>query len=108
MKLSPSLRQKKRYIVFEVISDQKFTAVEVKKEVEQALLSFLGQFGVAQAAPLFLGEKFKNNKFIIKINHKYVNHCVSALILIKSIKNKSVILKSIITSGTIKNASVYL
>lgn len=107
MKLLPSLKQKKRYIVFEIIGD-KFNVEEVKTAVEEALLLFLGQLGIAKTAPMFLKEKFKDNKFLVKINHKFVDECKSALILIKKIKNKEVIVKSIVTSGTLKKASKYL
>lgn len=107
MKLLPSLKQKKRYIVFEIIGE-KFSIEEVKTAVEEALLLFLGQLGLAKTAPMFLKEKFKDNKFIVKINHKFVDECKSALILIKKIKNKEVMVRSIITSGTLKKASKYL
>lgn len=107
MKLLPSLKQKKRYIVFEIIGE-KFNVEEVKTAVEEALLLFLGQLGMAKTAPMFLKEKFKENKFIVKINHKFVDECKSALILIKKIKNKEVMVRSIITSGILKKASKYL
>jgi|SRR3989338_592028 len=105
MKLLKSLKPKKRYVLFEIISEEKFTATEVEKTVEEALHNFLGDLGVSKAAPMFVKEKFTNNTFILKIHHKYVDECKSALILIKKIKNKPVILKSIITSGTIKKTS---
>ena len=108
MKLLPSLKQKKRYIVFEILSEQKFTFPEVKEEVERALLLFLGQLGIAKTSPMLIREKYKNNKFIIKINHKYVDEVKAALTLSKTIKNTPVIIKSVITAGTIKKASEYV
>ena len=105
MKLLPSLKQRKRYIVFEIVSPEKFSFPEVKKDVEAGLLRFLGEFGVAKASPLFIKDKCKDNKFVLKVNHKHVDEVKSAVILIKTIKNRPVILKSIITSGTIKKAS---
>ncbi len=111
MSLLPSLRQKKRYIVFNV-NDEKgslqFTIKEVKKEVEDAIVLFIGQLGMSKAAPMFLKEKFRNNHFILKVNHKWVDECKAALSLIKKIKNKPVIVKSIITSGTLKKAGAYI
>jgi RNase P/RNase MRP subunit POP5 len=107
VKLLPALKQKKRYIVFEIIAETKFLVPEVQKEVDSALLLFLGQLGLAKSSPIMLKEKFKNNKFIIKINHKYVDECITAMTLIKRIKNKDVIVRSIVTSGTIKKASSY-
>jgi len=125
MKLLPSLRQKKRYLVFEIISNKKFSSNEIEKEINQALLTFLGQLGLAKAAPIFIksqklkvseglraskkpqSEKFNSQKqrFMLKVNHKHVSEAKAALTLIKKIKNTPIIIKSLITSGTIKKAS---
>ncbi len=108
MKLLSSLKQKKRYIVFEILSekDTKFSLKEVELEVNNALKDFLGQLGISKAAPIFIKEKFNQTKqrFIVKANNKFVNEVKTALTLIKNIKNKGVIIKSVITSGTIKKA----
>jgi ribonuclease P/MRP protein subunit POP5 len=107
MKLLPSLRQKKRYIVFEIISTKKFPKLEVGKNVQKALADFLGQLGTAKAAPMFLSEKFNQHKqmFILKISSKYVDEAKAALTLIKKIKNTPVIIKSLLTTGAIKKAN---
>lgn len=127
MKLLPSLKQKKRYVVFEIISEKNFSFEEIKQEVDKALLAFLGELGVAKASPMLIKEKSQNNKsadmndvsnnkfnnkfnntFIIKVNHKYTDELKSALILIKRIKNTPIIIRSVITSGTIKKAGRHL
>ena len=83
MKPLASLKQKKRYIVFQ--TEPKQSKEDLQKAVKEALRDFLGVLGVAKAAPLFA--KYKNGKFILKINHKYVDEAKSAVILIKTIKN---------------------
>ncbi|PIZ51676.1 hypothetical protein COY27_02645 [Candidatus Woesearchaeota archaeon CG_4_10_14_0_2_um_filter_33_13] len=110
MKLLPSLKLRKRYLVFEIISEEKFSVEEVKEQFDKDLLLFWGHLGLSRALPVLIKEKFNREKqrFIIKVNHKHVDELKSALSLSKSIKNKPVILKSIITSGTIKKASGYL
>ncbi|MEK6968862.1 MAG: Rpp14/Pop5 family protein [Nanoarchaeota archaeon] len=110
MKLLPSLKQKKRYIVFEILSSKKFSFPEIKEEVEATLLLFFGQWGLAKSSPLIIKEKFNPEKqrFVIKINHKFIDELKAALTLSKKIKNTPVIIKSVITSGTLKKASSYL
>ena len=110
MKLQSSLKQKKRYLVFEVISDRKFLVGEIEKEIFQALLAFLGELGVAQTSPMFLKEKFNQpkQKFLLKVNNKYVKQTQAALSLIKTIKNTKVIVKSLTTTGTINKAKTIL
>ena len=104
MKLLPALKQKKRYIVFEIISADKYSEKEIKEAVSISTKEFLGTFGLAKAGIMFI--KHKNNKFIIKVNHKYVDQCKSAIILIKKIKEKPVIIKSVTTTGMIKKAII--
>lgn len=108
MKLSPSLRQKKRYVLFEIISQQQYSCSEIEAAVQEALQHFLGQLGVARLAPLLIKEQCRNNKFILKVNHQYVDEAKAALILIKKIKNQPVIMRSIITSGTLEQAAAKL
>jgi ribonuclease P/MRP protein subunit POP5 len=105
MKLLPSLKQKKRYVVFEIESSKKFSYSDLKSLIEIALKDFLGQLGLSKSSSMLVKEKFKDNKFIIKTNHTYVDECKAALILIKKIKNESVIVKSLTVSGTLKKAA---
>ena len=106
MKLSSALKPKKRYLVFEVMAEKKFSMLDIEKVVFGALLTFLGELGVSRATPLFV--KGKNQKFVLKVNNKFVKEVISAVILIKNIKNTKVIVKSLIATGTIKKANTYL
>ena len=54
---------------------------------------------------MFLKEKYKNHRFIVKVNHNYTDECKSALALIKKIEITPVIIKSVKTSGTLKQAT---
>ena len=105
MKLLPSLRQKKRYIAFEIISDKQFTTAEVETAALQAITEFIGQLGMAKSAPLFVKEQYANNRFVLKVNHNFVKEIISALTLVTEINRAKVIIKSVITSGMLKKAS---
>lgn len=102
MKLLPSLKEKKRYILFEILSEKSFSTPEVETAVRQALQAFLGVLGVARALPMLM--KIKNNKFIIRVGSSYVDECKSALILLKEIEKRPVILRSVVTSGMLNKA----
>ncbi len=108
MKLIPTLREKKRYVLFEVEGAGILNQADVEDLTSKALLSFLGELGVMRAAPLLVKEKIKSNRFVLKVNHRFVDELKSAMILIKSIKNKPVLVRSINTSGTLKKISEYL
>ena len=110
MKLLPALKQRKRYLVFEIIADKTFSFSDIKEQLEKDLLLFWGHLGLSRAVPMFVKEKFnkENQRLVIKVNHKHVDELKTGLSLSKSIKNTPVIIKSIITSGTLKKASANL
>jgi len=110
MKLKPSLKQKKRYVLFEIKAAKSFSLPEVSETVEASLLRFLGELGMAKASPLLVKEKWNQEKqrFVLKVNHNYVDELKTAVILNKKIKNTPVLMRSIVTSGTLKKISSQL
>ena len=104
--MMPILKEKKRYILFEVISPVKFSAEEVKSVVEEGLKRFLGELGLAKAGAMFISEKWNSTKQrgLLNISHKMVDEAIAALILIKSIKNREVIFRSVKVTGTVKKS----
>ncbi len=82
-RLLPSLREKKRYIVFEAnISDKKI----IFNEIDNVLNKFLGILGMSKVNPFIMKDKFKNNRGIIRINHAYKDEVITSLSLIKKFK----------------------
>ena len=110
MKLKPSLKQKKRYVLFEIQAAKAFALSEVSEAIGTSLLRFLGELGMAKASPLFVTEKWdeKKQRFVLKVNHKYVDELKTAVILNKKIKNTPVLIRSVLTSGTLKKISSHL
>ena len=105
--LLPSLREKKRYLVFEIISKANITDFkEIEKNILENTLRFLGELGMAKAGILILKDKFdiKKQKGIIRVSHKYVNELRASLALIQKINNQVVIVRSIGLSGILKKA----
>ncbi|MBI1972724.1 hypothetical protein HYS50_01835 [Candidatus Woesearchaeota archaeon] len=95
----PSLREKKRYLHYEVITEANRTAEEVKEAVQQAIHQFLGDYGVAQAGISLIENT--NKEGIIKVNTPYVNHVKTALALIKTMKNNPTRIATTKVSGMI-------
>jgi len=80
----PSLREKKRYIVFEV--EGNFDKVKVIKIIDEALLKFLGILGMSKVNPVVMDDKFEKNKGIIRINHGFKDEVIVGLGLIQDFK----------------------
>ncbi len=100
LKLMPSLREKKRYLVYEIISKNKIS--NATKEINNTLLKFLGVLGMGRAGIIMLD--YKNNKGIIKVNNKYVDEVRGGLMMINTLEDKQVILKTINVSGMLNKA----
>lgn len=95
--LLPSLREKKRYLAFEMVSDEKFKDTEVENAIKKETLSFLGTLNYGIAGVRILKNNGKNG--VIRVESKFVNHIKTAMILIKEINNKKVIFKINKVSG---------
>ena len=101
MKLRPSLKDKKRYILFEssVKLSKKDLLHMVQKQFEKCFGMYLGESGVQ-----LLPECVEGNKFIIRCSPKYVKDVVKAMLLITTYKNKEVTVSSVLTTGIIARA----
>ena len=78
----PSLREKKRYIVFELEDENK----AAPKVIMEALEKFLGILGMSKVNPVILEDKFTGKKGIIRLNHKYKDEVIIGLSLIQDFK----------------------
>ena len=92
----PSLREKKRYLAFEVESEKKLDSKEAQTLIENSLKRFVGELGMAKAGIIFMKD-WKNNRGIIKVNTKSVDELKASIALIKDIT-----IKSLTLSGSIE------
>ena len=92
----PSSREKKRYILFEIISDEKVFKDEIENSIYQKTLEFLGEEGFAKAGVNLV------KKNIIRVSLKYKDEIILILSLIRSVNNKKVMINPLKTSGVIK------
>ncbi len=107
----PSLREKKRYLTFEILSKSKIKDFSsVSGSIWASSLSFLGESGTAKAGIWLLPDKYnsKTQRGIIKVSNKHVNNLKASLALIKQIEGNDVIVRSMTVSGMLKKASKYL
>jgi RNase P/RNase MRP subunit POP5 len=57
----PTLREKKRYLVYEVITNKEITKQDAENAVKQAIKEFIGDYGMAKANIRFMKD-WLNNK----------------------------------------------
>lgn len=103
----PSLREKKRYLVFEVISKEKINNAEhVSNAVWHCSQQLLGQLGTAKAGIMVLNNKWNPElqRGIIKVSHKHVDAVKAALTFATEVDNANVIFRSLGVSGILRKA----
>ena len=105
--LLPTLREKKRYLAYEVISKSKFNdAGHVNKAILNAANEFLGNLGMAKAGIIPINDKWNEStqRGILRVNNKHVDNLKASLIFVRNIDGKEVIVKSVGASGILRKA----
>ena len=104
--LPSSLRRKKRYIAFQIISEKKILTNDIFNGIWHSLLNFLGEYGTAKAGVWLLKTLYDEDKQLglIKCNHDSVEHVRTGLAMMQRIGDSRVIVKVLGVSGTIKAA----
>jgi len=105
--LLPTLKEKKRYVAFEIISTQTFTFSDTAKALTQTIINTCGTINTAAMGVNIIADNYKNNKGIIRVAHTGVDLLKSGLCLCTQINNTPVIVKSTGVSGILNKAQIY-
>ncbi|WP_010480258.1 ribonuclease P protein component 2 [Thermococcus zilligii] len=100
--LPPTLRDKYRYIAFQVIGERAFTGEEIKRAIWEASLSTLGFLGSAKAKPWFIKFDEKSQTGIVRVGREHVEELRFALTLVTQVNGSRAIFRTLGVSGTIK------
>ncbi len=103
----PSLRAKKRYLVFEVITKEKVAdASAVSESLLNGAIDLLGKYGAAKAGIIMLTNKWdeKMQRGIIKVSHKHVDALKASFAFCKKVNGREAIFRSLGVSGVLKKA----
>ena len=99
-KLNPALREKRRYVVFEILGNVECR--DAFNSVEEQFGRLFGIFGASKAAVSML--KSKSNKCIVRVDRKHADHLKAAAVMVSEVKGEQVIMRSLGTSGSVKGA----
>jgi ribonuclease P/MRP protein subunit POP5 len=102
--LLPSLRERNRYIAFEIISDSDIARKDVVKAIWNSALQFLGELGASKTSIWVMDWDDKMKNGILKVNHKSVDDVRAAMALLKGINGGRAIFHVRGISGTVKKA----
>jgi len=104
--LPPSLRSHKRYVIFEIISDNPITYSDLVNTIWNSMLNFLGELESSEAMIWSIQNLYdeKSQKGVIKCRHDFVESIRAILSLIQTAGETKVIIKVLGVTGTIKSA----
>lgn len=106
--LPPSLREQKRYIIFEILSDGKIAYNELINAIWNSMLDYLGEAETAEARIWLIQNLYDEQKQrgILKCKHDYVEKMRVALSLIQIIGETKCVIRITGVTGTIKSANM--
>ena len=104
--LLPSLKEKKRYVVFEILSSKDIELEDANIAIKSQYKELFGEIDLGFAGLRKIKDQYKKKekKGIMWINHKYVDKLRYSMSFIEKIGNKKVIVRTIGSSGIIKKA----
>ena len=106
--LPPTLRDIKRYVVFEIVSENQVMYKDLTEALWASMSNFLGELQASRAKIWVIQNLFdeKNKKGIIRCSHTYVEHTRVLLSLIQFVGEARATIKVLGVTGTIKSARV--
>ena len=105
--LLPTLKERQRYIVYEVIS-----AHAIQNDISDALLhrlsEILGIFGMADAGILSVSYDTTTQTGILRVNHDQVFKVKAALLMVTHLGTRQVLIRTHGVSGILKKVKRFL
>ncbi len=106
--LLSSLREKKRYVAFEIVSEKQLSFKQASELILESCLNFLGIKGLADMGLIILKEKYKANKGVIRVCAGFLDKLRASFCLAKNIGSEPVVLRSLGVSGVLKKMDRFL
>lgn len=107
-KLMPTLRNKKRYVAFELVTESNPELQEVKKALWDSMLRLFGEMGSAKIDAHFIDEQCKGKRGVIRFSHTATDELLSSFAFVSSVSGKKAILRSLGISSTVKGTKKFL
>jgi ribonuclease P/MRP protein subunit POP5 len=104
--LLPSLKEKKRYVVFGILADTTVRDSDAYSAIKESMHQFVGDKGMAMAGVQFIHEKWNSQKQrgIIRVTHTSVDDLRASFPFITTINHNKVVVYSVGVSGILAKA----
>lgn len=105
--LSPTLRERHRYIFFRIISEDQIVYGDLEQAIWSAALEFYGEVGGSKLSLWLMKNLYdeETQSGVIRCNNKSVDKVIAVLGLISRLGDARIIFKVLRVSGTLKGLS---
>ena len=105
LKIQPSMKLRKRYVIFRIISEGRLNYSNVRDSIWSTLSEWLGEDDMARANIRLIKNLWnpKEKTGFLQCDHRYVDKVKVGLALIHQIGDQKVIFHTLRISGTIKS-----
>jgi len=106
--LLPTLREKDRYISFQVISEEPIEYSDLESGILNTFLEFYGEYGFSKLSFWIIKNLYEPEKQIgvIRCNNKSVQQTIAGLGLVSRLGETRITMKIFKVSGTIKGLNL--
>jgi len=98
------MRERNRYLTFEVISDVALERKQIVDAVWSSLLRLHGELGASRTSLWVMDWSVGKKRGILKVNHRSVETLKSSIITVKGINGKPAAINVLRTTGTLRKA----
>lgn len=100
--LLPSLKEKRRYLVYEVISEANFNYKDLKEAIINSFKDLFGLDGLSKAGLEFV--EYNENKGVIRVSTKGLDMLKASFCFVRKINKDDVVLRSLGVSGMLNKS----
>jgi len=104
--LPPTLRMRKRYIAFEIISNKNINYNDMLNAFWDSMLELFGETGAAESHTWIIKNLYDGKKGVLRCKYDMVEKVRAALTFIKMIGDSPIIIKVLGVTGTIKTCKI--
>lgn len=100
----PTLREKERYVAFQVISEDSIMYSDLESAIWDSMMNFFGEHGTAKTSMWIVKNLYdeQNQIGVVRCNNKSVQDVITGLGLISRLGDVRVTIKILSVSGTIR------
>lgn len=99
----PTLKEKKRYLVYEVLSEKKIE-LDLSREIVKKTTTLLGIFDSAKAGIQSVEYDKKHQRGVLRVTVKEVDKLKTTLALISQLNDEEITIRTLGVSGILKKA----